>query len=71
MTISRSFRFTLATATLRADGSLAPTRPVPLGGYGAFRPWTAQRRGRAWVATERFVGPEPGPHQQALLFASR
>jgi len=70
MTTSHAFHLSTVTATLRADGSLAPTRTVPLGGEGGFRPWVAQGRDRAWLATERFVGPTRSAHQQALLVAS-
>jgi hypothetical protein len=69
MTSSRASRLAAATATVRSDGSLAPTRDVPLGGAGGFRPWAAQGRRRAWLAIERFTAPGRG-RQQALLLGS-
>lgn len=70
MTTSHAYRFAAATATVRAGGSLAPTRQVPLGGDGGFRPWLAQGSDRAWLATERSIGRSRGLHTQAVLVAS-
>jgi hypothetical protein len=70
MTTSRAFHFGLVTASLRAAGTLAPTRRVALGGDGGFLPWLAQGRLRAWLATERTVGSDRHGHRQAVLLAS-
>ncbi|TML97087.1 MAG: hypothetical protein E6G10_25575 [Actinobacteria bacterium] len=71
MTTSQRFRLAALTATVRPDGTLAPSRPVPAGGPVGFRPWLAQGAGQAWLATERTSGPASRPRHQVLLFRSR
>ena len=70
MTTSRAYHFGLATATLRDDATLGPSRALATGGDAGFAPWLAQGRHRAWLATERTVGSGPHAHRQALLFRS-
>jgi hypothetical protein len=65
MTTSRASRFHLLTATLRGNGTLAPSRSVATGDTG-FSPWLAQGRLRAWLAADRVAGDR----HQALLFHS-
>jgi hypothetical protein len=70
MTTSRAYHLRLATATLRDDATLGPSRPLATGGDSGFAPWLAQGRHRAWLATERTVGSGRRTHRQALLFGS-
>jgi hypothetical protein len=70
MTTSRAYHFGLATATLRGDATLGPSRPLATGGDAGFAPWLAQGRHYAWLATERTVGSGRRAHRQALLLRS-
>jgi hypothetical protein len=68
MTTSRALQFGLRTATLRANRTLGPSRPLPLGADGGFEPWLAQGVRHSWLATERIAGRRE--RSQALLFRS-
>jgi hypothetical protein len=70
MAVSRAFRYRLLTATLRADGTLGPSRPLATGGPAGFTPWLAQGARHAWLATERLLGTGRHMQIQALLFRS-
>jgi hypothetical protein len=70
MTFSRAFRYRLLTASLRADGTLGPSRPLATGGPAGYTPWLAQGAHHAWLATERVLGTGRHTHIQALLFRS-
>jgi hypothetical protein len=70
MTVSRAFRYRLLTASLRADGTLGPSRPLATGGPAGYTPWLAQGAHHAWLATERTLGTGRHMHLQALLFRS-
>lgn len=70
LTTSRASHLGLATAALRRDGTLGPSRRPAVGGPVGFGSWLAQGRRHAWLATERTVGHARRPHDQALLFRS-
>jgi hypothetical protein len=69
-TANRGWRFGVATATLRGNGTLGPVRVPRSGRTGGFRPFLAQGGSHTWLVTEREVGHDRLPRRQVLLFKS-
>jgi hypothetical protein len=60
----------LQTATIRDDGTLAPSRRLVVGPGGASFPFLAQGRSHTWLAATRNLGSSSRPRLQAVLFRS-
>jgi hypothetical protein len=60
----------LQTATIRDDGTLAPSRRLDLGRGGGWFPVLAQGETHSWLATNRNLGSSRKPRFQAVLFGS-
>jgi hypothetical protein len=60
----------LQTATIRDDGTLAPSRRLVVGPGGGWSLFLAHGRARTWLATTRNLGSSRRPRLQAVLYRS-
>ncbi|MDX6707708.1 MAG: hypothetical protein QOI48_3554 [Solirubrobacteraceae bacterium] len=60
----------LQTATVRDDGTLAPSRRLDLGPGGGWFPVLAQGETHSWLGASRNLGSSRKPRFQAVLFGS-
>ncbi|MEA2187510.1 MAG: hypothetical protein QOK16_2521 [Solirubrobacteraceae bacterium] len=60
----------LQTATVRDDGTLAPSRRLDLGPAAAGSPSSRRERTHSWLGTNRNLGSSRKPRFQAVLFGS-